>query len=81
MLEVGISILLATQSVLILIGLKNQKRLFPQILQLNNELVHVDVRNMDLIEVPVYFPLRSTTYTWGVHVVRYPNFFLGNGSR
>ena len=24
---------------------------------------------------------RNLLYTWGVHVLRYPNFFLGNGSR
>ena len=32
---------------------------------------------------PFWFLENSSFYcaTWGVHVLRYPNFFLGNGSR
>ena len=28
-----------------------------------------------------YHDNRNSMYTWGVHVLRSPNFFLGNGSR
>ena len=30
---------------------------------------------------PLHSPAEMMNSTWGVQVLRYPNFFLGNGSR
>ena len=39
------------------------------------------VRNEEVLHGNKEYRNVLLSYTWGVQVVRYPNFFLGNGSR